>query len=226
MIHFKLQTVSNRGFSLLDVIIAICIFSIGVLAMAQYQTSLVRSNTDARLRTIASNIAEEAIETQRRFVRLDHDPMGLDFAYSDIADATSTRNLGGVTFTVSQTVTPYYWSQATQQFETTPVASKPHSDFKLLEVSVTWQNPLQFQTGNKTNRLATLGGGNASISSIISSNVTAAGRLALIDDLSGNPLYLPLSALPPSIQEELPLLETSPITLPPITIPLLPSLWP
>lgn len=223
MNQFKLQHRSGKGFSLLDVIIAICVFSVGVLAMAQYQTSLVRSNLDARLRTVASNIAEETIETQRRFVRLDHDPAGLVFAYSDINNATSTRSLGGVNFTVSQTVTPYYWSQANQQFVTTPQASKPHSDFKLLEVNVSWENPLQFQTGNASNSTSSLSSGAASISSVISSSVTATGRLALIDDLSGNPLHMPLSALPPAIPPVVPQIVVPPIVVPPITIPLLPG---
>jgi Tfp pilus assembly protein PilV len=221
MNRFIRPNANGKGFSLLDVVIAIAVFSIGVLAMAQYQTSLVRSNLDARLRTMASNLAEETIETQRRFVRLDHDSSGSQFAYSDIIDATSTRRLGGVDFTISQTVTEYYWSKATQQFETTPQPSRPFSDFKLLEVSVSWENPLQFNIGGNSAATTALGTGNASISSIISSNVTAAGRLALIDDLSGNPLFLPLSALPPSLTEVVPEVELDPIIEPIITIPLL-----
>jgi len=221
MNRFIRQNANGKGFSLLDVVIAIAVFSIGVLAMAQYQTSLVRSNLDARLRTMASNLAEETIETQRRFVRLDHDSSGSQFAYSDIVDASSTRTFGGVDFSITQTVTQYYWSKANQQFETTPETSRPFSDFKLLEVSVSWENPLQFNIGGNSAATTALGTGNASISSIISSNVTAAGRLALIDDLSGNPLFLPLSALPPSLAEVVPEVELDPIVEPIITIPLL-----
>lgn len=217
-----------RGFSLLDAVIALAVFVLGVLAFAQFQTSLMRSNTDARLRTLASNVAEQTIETQRRFVRLDTDPEGNDFAYDDIGSRSETKSISGVNFMVEQKVTPYYWSSANQQFEATPDASRPYSDFKLLEVSVSWENPLKFQLGGAPDDNNRLGSGSISISTIISSAVTATGRLALIDDLSGNPLYLPLAALPPVLSESPPPEQTPTSTTPlvttsPITIPWLPG---
>ncbi len=207
----------QQGFNMLDVVIAMVVLAVGVLGFAQYQASLMRANTDARLRTMASNIAQETIETQRRFVRLYSDPDGLEFAFDDITDRSENHSMGGVGFSISQTVTPYYWSQESQQFVTTPVASKPHSDFKLLEVTVAWDDPLSFNLLGSQPTESTLGSGAISISSIISSSVTATGRLALIDDLSGDLTYLPTTLLSPVLEDGIP-----PLDLPIDPLPVLP----
>jgi type IV pilus assembly protein PilV len=52
----------QQGFSLIEVVIALAIFSIGILAIAQLQISAVRNNTRGNLATQATMLAEAQIE--------------------------------------------------------------------------------------------------------------------------------------------------------------------
>jgi len=52
----------QQGFSLIEVMIALAIFSIGILAIAQLQISAVRNNTSGNLATQATLLAEAQIE--------------------------------------------------------------------------------------------------------------------------------------------------------------------
>ena len=50
------------GMALLDILLAMVIFVIGMLALAHLQGNLSRSSGDANARTVAANIAEEYVE--------------------------------------------------------------------------------------------------------------------------------------------------------------------
>lgn len=52
----------QQGFSLIEVVVALAIFSIGILAIAQLQISAVRNNTNGNLATQATMLAEAQIE--------------------------------------------------------------------------------------------------------------------------------------------------------------------
>jgi len=52
----------QQGYSLIEVMIALTIFSIGILAIAQLQISAVRNNTNGNLATQATMLAEAQIE--------------------------------------------------------------------------------------------------------------------------------------------------------------------
>ena len=58
------------GFALLEVMIAIVIFSIGLIALASMQGKLTRYASAAKQRTWALNLAEEQLENMRAFVPL------------------------------------------------------------------------------------------------------------------------------------------------------------
>lgn len=57
---------SRGGLSLIEVIVAIAILAIGVLAAALFQTSTLRTNTDASLRVQATRIATTEMELRRQ----------------------------------------------------------------------------------------------------------------------------------------------------------------
>ena len=100
---------SRRGFSLMEVLIGIAVFTIGMLALASLQGALTRSMADSKLRTEAVNIAEQLIESQRGFSRIFIDPDGIVFAFNDIVDSDSLTIINGVTYTVAQGVSDYYY---------------------------------------------------------------------------------------------------------------------
>ena len=66
-------TVRQAGFSLLELVIGLFIFSTGMLALASLQGQLTRSQADAAIRSVATNIAEEQIELARGFGLIDND---------------------------------------------------------------------------------------------------------------------------------------------------------
>ncbi len=53
---------NNRGFSLIEVMVALGIFSIGILAVASMQISAAQGNLSARMRTEAVTLASERLE--------------------------------------------------------------------------------------------------------------------------------------------------------------------
>lgn len=52
---------TQSGFLLLEVLIAILVFSLGVLAIAGLQANMVKHTTDGQFRAIASQVAEQRI---------------------------------------------------------------------------------------------------------------------------------------------------------------------
>jgi len=58
----------QKGFSILEVVIGIAIFGIGMLALGAFQGALTTAAIDAKTRTEAINIAEQVIEAQRGYL--------------------------------------------------------------------------------------------------------------------------------------------------------------
>jgi type IV pilus modification protein PilV len=53
---------NNRGFTLVEVLFALAIFSIGILAVGSMQISAINNNASARMRTEATILASETVE--------------------------------------------------------------------------------------------------------------------------------------------------------------------
>ena len=58
---------SSRGYTLIEVLVGMIIFALGMLALASLQGNLARNSGDSNARTVANNIAEEVIEAARTF---------------------------------------------------------------------------------------------------------------------------------------------------------------
>jgi len=52
----------QSGFSMLELVIGLFIFAVGMLSLASLQGQLIRSQADAAVRSVATNIAEEQVE--------------------------------------------------------------------------------------------------------------------------------------------------------------------
>lgn len=167
-----------RGFSLLEVVIGMFIFAVGMLALASLQGQLTRSQADAALRSVATNIAQEAIEDLRAFGRLDADPAGQIPAYADITSGVSTINRGGLSFEMVTEVTDYYYDPATDSFGTGNPQELVISDFKEVSVAVSWAAAPGFRIAEGVELQAEdLGTGSISLTETISSVTTqGAGR--------------------------------------------------
>jgi prepilin-type N-terminal cleavage/methylation domain-containing protein len=69
--HFAIKNgINNKGFSLLEVVVALGIFSIGILAIAGLQITATSGNGKARFATEAATLAQDVAE---RLLVLDYD---------------------------------------------------------------------------------------------------------------------------------------------------------
>jgi type IV pilus assembly protein PilV len=60
-----MKSLNNQGFTLLEVLVAIVIVSIGLLAVAGMQTTTISANASAKNGTIAIQLAEEMVDRIR-----------------------------------------------------------------------------------------------------------------------------------------------------------------
>jgi prepilin-type N-terminal cleavage/methylation domain-containing protein len=66
---------NTQGFTLLEIVIALAIFSIGILAIASIQITSINGNSSARMQTEATTLAVERLE---RLIALPYDHADLD----------------------------------------------------------------------------------------------------------------------------------------------------
>ena len=178
----------NKGFTLIEVLIGILIFALGMMALAKLQGNLARNSGDSNARTVATNIAEEIIESARVFQKIDSG--GGLAAYNDIVDATETITRAGNVFTVVTDVTDYYYDAVEDEFTTEVPSSAGKSDFKRIDLTVTWNSGQEFQVDAVTTTNGRLGSGSIRISDAISSIPSGSGGKASLG-AAGDGSYAP-----------------------------------
>ena len=184
MNNFGISKNVSRGYTLIEVLIGILIFAVGMMALAQLQGNLAQNSGDANARTVAMNLAEELIEMDRTFSVLAAN--GTDDAYEDI---TTLMNKPyeriGVQFKVDKVVSDYY-HQADGTFSTTPRVGAAYSDFKKIELTVTWNESTEgaprreFQIDGENSTTDGLGSGSITINEVVSSVTSGAGGKAAL----------------------------------------------
>jgi prepilin-type N-terminal cleavage/methylation domain-containing protein len=97
----------QRGFSLIEVMIAAAVLAIGLLALAQLQTALIRSSAEARAFSLATTLAKDKIEELRAF-----NTLRSGNSYQALADGSETLGvISGIDFRRSWTVTRYVFNR-------------------------------------------------------------------------------------------------------------------
>jgi len=120
----KKSNYKERGFTLIEVLIALAIFSIGILGVGTMQLRSTSGNTSARIRTEASIWAQDRVETL------------MLLSYGDALLATGAHNLNEGLYTVNWMV----WDNAgavagaVTQFLNGII---PTANTKIIEVTVT-----------------------------------------------------------------------------------------
>jgi len=145
--------IKQNGFSLIEVLIAVLVLSVGILAVSKLQTSLIRSGSTANHNSIAASIAQGKIDDLRRFVHLttnadsvpndwsiDMSPIELSYAHiaNDEGGLIPPCELPDCDYSLGWTVTDYYYSDTINTQPTTTVTDNPA--FKLVIVTVGWSD--------------------------------------------------------------------------------------
>ena len=199
----QMSNPKQDGFSILEVVIGIFIFIVGMLALAALQGALTRSTADAKLRTTASNLAELTLEQQRGFSILQTDPAGVLHAYNDIVTpgTDDTVTLNGVTYTIDMDVTDYYYdlsadTSGAYPFTTTAPTGATSSDYKQVEVTVSWDAVQDFRADEGTVITANdINTGSVTLTGAIPALVTSSsGRVS--DETTGTTAAPPISYMP------------------------------
>ncbi|MBB5882873.1 type IV pilus assembly protein PilV [Xanthomonas arboricola] len=91
-VHLRL---AQRGFSLIEVLVAVLVLAIGLLGFALLQTTSVRMSKSAAVRTQATNLATELLD-QMRVNRLSAAsfPSQATFASGSVSAANCTPSIG------------------------------------------------------------------------------------------------------------------------------------
>jgi len=193
----KVHSPRQQGFTLLDVLLAIFVFVIGMLALAHLQTNLTRSATDANARTLATNIGEEIIERLRSFERVYTDPDGVEFAYTDIVDSyidgiygTTTR--GGLNFTITGDVLGFDFDNDNVSLvdaDGVEAVAGTAYDFKQVDLTISWDAAGDFQVDDETTvSSADLGSGQITLTGLIPSTSNRTQALIAAGDEDAGPV--------------------------------------
>ena len=131
-----------RGFSLIEVMIAVIVLAVGLLSLAALQGELFRAGAEAKARANAATIAQQVIEDARSFSFLSEPEAGYVLnTYDSLAsDDWEVTGVSGVDFAVDREVVRYRWNAADGEFQEND--ADPYAvgvpEFKLVRVRVGW----------------------------------------------------------------------------------------
>jgi type IV pilus modification protein PilV len=142
------------GFSLLEVLVAVVVLTVGLLALAALQGSLTRASAEAKARGRVSAMLTARIDDMRNdgygnlapegtpapYTSTINDACDNDGSQNDMVDcARDQAGLGSLT--VSQTITTWYGDGTFNTPAPLPAAQNPRTaQFKRVDLSATWQD--------------------------------------------------------------------------------------
>jgi len=192
--QLKLEKNGERmtGGMLLEVVLAIAVFAIGMLALMQLQGNLTRSSADANARTVATNIAEEIVEDIRGFKKVRADADTEDTEYLElVGDALAdTITRGGIEYTVTSEIKDFWRDDINDTYISTDATDPPvapdgatggraYANFKLLKIVVAWAGNQEFYIDDDNS--AEVGEGNITLYEIIPSSPPILGAKIAAD---------------------------------------------
>lgn len=129
MISNRTYLTRGRGFTFVEVLVALVIIAIGVTGLVSLQRTFMQSSVRAAEHATALKIAQQRLEELRFQI------------YTDIASGTDTVMLDDKNYAVAWTVAPQYFNGAwvTTGDANLPDPLPPNPDAKSVDISVDWQ---------------------------------------------------------------------------------------
>jgi prepilin-type N-terminal cleavage/methylation domain-containing protein len=122
---------SDEGFTLVEVVVALVLFSVVTLGAIAAVGTITGMTADNRNREVAANLAQQAIDSSRVDARTDI--MGM-------ADQTTYPQVDGTTYTVSRTVSWLTTQSVDSKCSTTLTTGTGALLFRHVNVTVKWPN--------------------------------------------------------------------------------------
>lgn len=120
----------QKGFSLLEVLIAISIMAIGLLALCQMQIKAIQGNAFSGKTTDATTLAQDTLERLMTLDYTDADLTAGSHPPGSQAQISGTQQVANVTYTISWGVT----------------VDSPIDDTKTVDITVTWPDESRQRT--------------------------------------------------------------------------------
>lgn len=133
----------TRGFSMIEVLIAVVVLGFGLMALAALQTSIIRSSAETKTQTVALQLAKDKVEDLRSFQTL--------AGYQALTSGNDTVTESAVNYARTWTVTRFGYQSSVGVFAAianltgaTPaadaggVAYTANNEYKRVAVRVTW----------------------------------------------------------------------------------------
>ncbi|MFM1783578.1 MAG: hypothetical protein RIS14_1331, partial [Pseudomonadota bacterium] len=133
----------TRGFSMIEVLIAVVVLGFGLMALAALQTSIIRSSAETKTQTVALQLAKDKVEDLRSFQTL--------AGYQALTSGNDTVIESAVNYARTWTVTRFGYQPSVGVFAAianltgaTPaadgggVAYTANNEYKRVAVRVTW----------------------------------------------------------------------------------------
>lgn len=106
-----------RGFSLIEVMIAVVVLSFGLLALAALQASLFRAGAETKARANGTAIAQQVVENAKTFAFLSAPTGYTGNTYQGLTTAKlNNQTVGGVAYSVCRQVRRYRQDATTKKF--------------------------------------------------------------------------------------------------------------
>jgi len=146
---------NDKGFSLVEVMIATLVLGVGILAVSKMQGSLIKSGSDANNRSTAAILAQKKVDDLRKFIHLRKDtddaaetwtavisPASMAFQHIEAnkggSIASGAQTIGSQEYTLTWDVEDYYYSATNSPATTTNAAGATLPNFKQISVNVSW----------------------------------------------------------------------------------------
>lgn len=193
----------QRGFSLIDVLIAAVVLSVGLLALAVLQGQLVRNSSATRSQTQAMALAQEKLEQYRAFKTA----TGATNSYASIvpipsSSAETIATVGGTaaanTYTRTVGVERYILSMSTGKFvsaDPTDLTTNPitPNEFKVVTVTVGWTDSFGTPSSTQIKDVISVASPTDSVNTLAASGNSHRGPQVYIDKSKFAPGVIPIA---------------------------------